>query len=117
MGAETYSWIMSTSPDDWPYQNAPAFVITSRDLPVPSGLEITLLQGDAGAITKKVKQAAKGKDVWLVGGGKTAAYFAEAGDLPQLFITTLPIFLGTGVAVLPVGHNVSVIPKVQRILQ
>lgn len=61
MGTETYSWIMSNSPDDWPYQNLPAFVITSRDLPVPPGLEITLLQGDAGAITAKVKQATKGK--------------------------------------------------------
>jgi dihydrofolate reductase len=43
MGAETYSWIMSNSVDDWPYQNVPAFVVTSRDLPVPPSLDITLL--------------------------------------------------------------------------
>ncbi|MEL3925737.1 hypothetical protein V1481_20540 [Aeromonas enteropelogenes] len=52
---------------------------------------------------------------WL--GGETAAYFAEAGELQQLFITTIPVFLGSGVAVLPVSHNLRVIPKVQRILQ
>ncbi|MNN79550.1 hypothetical protein D3C81_1962040 [compost metagenome] len=52
-----------------------------------------------------------------MGGGKTAAYFANAGELQQLFITTIPIFLGKGVAVLPVHQNVSVTPKVQRILQ
>ncbi|MNF37922.1 hypothetical protein D3C76_328670 [compost metagenome] len=117
MGAETYSWIMLNSPDDWPYQNVPAFVITIRDLPVPPGLNITLRHGDAGVIAAQAKQAAKGKDVWLVGGGKTAAYFANAGELQQLFITTIPIFLGKGVAVLPVHQNVSVTPKVQRILQ
>lgn len=117
MGAETYCWIMSNSPDDWPYQNVPTFIVTSRDLPVPPCLDITLLRGDVGAIAIKAKLAAKGKDVWLVGGGKTAAYFAEAGELQQLFITTIPVFIGTGVAVLPVSHNVSVTPKVQRILQ
>ncbi|WP_141651715.1 hypothetical protein [Pseudomonas fluorescens] len=78
---------------------------------------MTLLQGDAGAIATKARQAAKGKDVWLAGGGKTAAYFAEAGELQQLYITTIPVFIGAGVAVLPVSHNVSVTPKVQRILQ
>ncbi|EXF92902.1 deaminase [Pseudomonas fluorescens HK44] len=86
-------------------------------MPVPPGLDMTLLQGDAGAIATKARQAAKGKDVWLAGGGKTAAYFAEAGELQQLYITTIPVFIGAGVAVLPVSHNVSVTPKVQRILQ
>ncbi|MCG3472304.1 dihydrofolate reductase family protein [Xenorhabdus bovienii] len=117
MGAETYNWIMINASDDWPYQNVPAFIVTSRDLPVPAGLDITLVQGDASIIAAQTKRAAKGQNVWLVGGGKTAAYFAEAGELQQLFITTIPVFLGTGVEVLPVSHNMNVTPKVQRILQ
>jgi dihydrofolate reductase len=117
MGAETYNWIMSNAPNDWPYKSVPAFIVTSRDLPVPTGLDITLQQGDASMIAAQAKLAARSKNVWLVGGGKTAAYFAEAGELQQLFVTTIPVFLGTGVAVLPVSHNVNVVPRTQRILQ
>lgn len=117
MGADTYNWIMKNAPDDWPYENVPAFIMTHRELAIPAGLNITLVQDDAKTIAAQAKLAAGEKDVWLVGGGKTAAYFAEVGELQQLFITTIPVFLGSGVAVLPVSHNVQVIPKVQRILQ
>ncbi|CDG22379.1 conserved protein of unknown function [Xenorhabdus poinarii G6] len=117
MGRETYHWIIKNASGDWPYQNIPAFIMTSRDLPIPPGLDITLVQGEARVIAAQAKCASRGQNVWLVGGGKTAAYFAEAGELQQLFITTIPVFIGSGVEVLPVSHNVNVTPKVQRILQ
>ncbi|MCE1782210.1 dihydrofolate reductase, partial [Enterobacter hormaechei] len=63
------------------------------------------------------KKMANGKDVWLVGGGKTAAYFAEAGELQQIFLTTIPVFLGAGIEVFPVSEKVHVIPKTQRFLR
>ncbi|WBF45728.1 dihydrofolate reductase family protein [Serratia rubidaea] len=117
MGADTYHWIMTNSQNDWPYKDVPAFVVTHHDFPIPAGLNISLQHGDARTIAKRAMHAAGGKDVWLVGGGKTAAYFAEAGELHQLFITTIPVFLGAGVDVLPVTRDVKVIPKVNRLLQ
>lgn len=116
MGSQTYEWIMSNAPDDWPYQDVPAFVMSNRYLSAPANLDITFLRGDAGAIAAKARQAAKGKNVWLVGGGRTAACFANAGELQQLFITTIPTFIGTGVPVLPVGRALKVVLREQRTL-
>ncbi|MDC9581056.1 hypothetical protein PSI15_05620 [Xenorhabdus sp. PR6a] len=61
--------------------------------------------------------AAKGKDVWVIGGGKTAASFADAGELQQLFITTIQVVLGSGLPVLPVSQTVYVTPNKQRCLR
>lgn len=117
MGSDTYHWILSNAPDNWPYPDVPAFVMSSRTLSAPANLDITFVSGDAETIAAKARQAAKGKNVWLVGGGKTAACFADAGQLQQLFITTLPIFLGSGVPVLPVERSLEVVLKKQRTLQ
>ncbi|NDL00377.1 dihydrofolate reductase family protein [Photorhabdus bodei] len=117
MGAKTYEWIMTNSPDDWPYKNVPAFVLSHRALSTPEGLNITITNETVRAIAARAKKEANGKDVWLVGGGKTAAHFAEAGELQQIFLTTIPVFLGEGVEVLPVSEKVHVIPKTQRFLR
>lgn len=117
MGAETYNWLMSNSPDQWPYPDIPTFVITSRDLHIPEGANITLVTGSARAIAERARSASKERDIWLVGGGKTAAYFAESGELQQLFITTIPIFLGSGIKILPVPNQTHVTPKMQRLLK
>ncbi|MFK3818290.1 dihydrofolate reductase family protein [Pseudomonas sp. NPDC089407] len=117
MGSRTFEWILSNSPDDWPYRDVPAFVVTKRHLTLPADLDITLVSGDASAIAAKARNAAKGKSVWLVGGGQTAAGFAEAGELQQLFITTIPVFLGSGVPVLPVDRALDVVLRKQRTLQ
>ncbi|WP_350307445.1 dihydrofolate reductase family protein [Photorhabdus viridis] len=117
MGSGTYEWIMENSSDDWPYKNIPAFVLSHRTLLKPERLNITITNKAAGDIAAVAKKAANGNNVWLVGGGKTAAYFAEAGELQQVFLTTIPVFLGTGIEVLPVNEKVSVTSKTQRFLR
>ncbi|KTL61701.1 dihydrofolate reductase [Photorhabdus laumondii subsp. laumondii] len=117
MGAETYEWIMANSSDDWPYKNIPAFVLSHRALPMPEGVNITITNETAGNIAAVAKKVANGKNVWLVGGGKAAEYFAEAGELQQIFLTMIPVFLGTGIEILPVSEKVRVTPKNQRLLR
>ncbi|MCS3429588.1 dihydrofolate reductase family protein [Klebsiella sp. BIGb0407] len=116
MGAETYRWIMTHSAHHWPYSQIPAFVISSHALIIPEDLNITQITDDAGAVAERARLAAKGKDVWLVGGGKTAAWFADAGELQQLFITTIPVFLGQGIEILPVKQTISTLPHSSRVL-
>lgn len=106
LGSTTYSWIMQHAPNDWPYKNIPAFVVSSKNLDVPAELNITVIDKTPSVITSTAKNAANGKDVWLVGGGQCAAYFADAGELKQIFLTTIPVFLGSGVKVLPTKKNV-----------
>lgn len=63
MGSQTYEWIMSNAPDDRPYLDVPAFVMSNRDLSASANLDFTFLRGDAGAIAARARQAAKGKNV------------------------------------------------------
>ncbi|MDX7999385.1 dihydrofolate reductase [Xenorhabdus sp. Reich] len=117
MGAETYEWIMKNSASDWPYKDIPSFIISSRGLSIPAGINAVITQESPKSIAAKARVAAKDKNVWVVGGGKAAAYFADAGELEQLFITTIPVFLGSGVRVLPTNKNIKVIPTMQKLLQ
>ncbi|WP_447881389.1 dihydrofolate reductase family protein [Serratia fonticola] len=117
MGGKTYSWIMENAHGDWPYKDVPAFILTSQDLAIPQGTGISKVSGNANDIARRAKLAAKGKDVWVVGGGKSAAFFADAGELDQLYITTIPVFLGEGIKILPVNRSVVVTPVTSRFLQ
>lgn len=117
MGAETYSWILEHSPEAWPYADVPAFIVTHRSLSIPEGKNITLVQDTASVIAAQARTAAKGKDVWLVGGGKTAALFAEAGELQRLFITRIPVVIGSGIPLLPVSKPVNLKPVTQKVLK
>ncbi len=117
MGAETYRWIMTHSANSWPYSQIPTLVISNSPLVFPESLNITQVTGDASTVAQYARQAAKERDVWLVGGGKTAAWFADAGELQQLFITTIPVFLGKGVEILPVRQSIRAIPQSLRVLK
>lgn len=117
MGAETYRWIMTHSANSWPYSQIPALVVSNKPLVIPDDLDITQVAGDAKDIAQLARQAAEGRDVWLVGGGKTAAWFADSGELQQLFITTIPVFLGQGVEILPVKQSLRAIPHQPRVLK
>ncbi|WP_047684623.1 MULTISPECIES: dihydrofolate reductase family protein [Xenorhabdus] len=116
IGARTYEWIMKNISGHWPYQNIPSFILSSRNLSIPAEINAVVTHDSAHQIVTKAKAAAKGKDVWLIGGGKTAAFFADAGELQQLFITTVPVFLGSGIRVLPVSRSIQAIPNQQRFL-
>ena len=117
MGSQTYDWIMSNAPDDWPYQDVPAFVMSNRNRSAPANLDITFVRGDAGAIAARARQAARARmSGWSVA-AKRQPVLPTLGELQQLFITTIPTFIGTGVPVLPVDRALEVVFREQRTLQ
>jgi dihydrofolate reductase len=78
-------------------------VLTSRSLaPVP-GADIRFFQGDVAGLREQALAASGGKNVWVVGGGKVAAQFADAGLLDELLLTIVPIILGSGKQLLPIS--------------
>ena len=48
-----------------------------------------------------MRQAANGKNVWLVGGGDLVGQFHDQGLLDEIIVTVMPVFLGAGAPLLP----------------
>jgi len=108
MGSTTYEWVcghetLSDSPGKWrdAYGERPAFVFTSRDLPVPEGIDLRLVSGDVAGHLDSIRDACGGGDVWVIGGGGLAGQFLDAGALDELQVTMTPVALSAGAPLFP----------------
>lgn len=102
MGSATYEFMQRTDADSWAYGDLPVWVLTARALEPIAGANVSFVSGDVSALLGRIDASAKGKDVWIVGGGPVAAQFAAANALDELWLTLMPVVLGTGKPLLPV---------------
>jgi dihydrofolate reductase len=107
MGATTYEWILDHEFSDkdpadwnWPY-DIPCWVFTHRQLPVVPNAEIEFRSGDVAPVHEEMVQAARERNVWIVGGGDLAGQFADAGLLDEVIVMIAPVTLGAGAPLLP----------------
>ena len=103
MGSTTYEWVLAhneRSGDAWAYR-VPAWVVTSRDRPVPEETDVRFFSGDVSELHPQLVAAASGRDVWVVGGGDLAGQFADAGLLDEVITYVAPVTLGSGRPLLP----------------
>lgn len=78
MGSTTYRWLVDNQPGDWMYDQ-PTWVLTSRPGIVLDDHPVTVFTGDVAELHPQLRAAAGRRDVWVVGGGRTAAQFVAAG--------------------------------------
>ncbi|WP_312182849.1 dihydrofolate reductase family protein [Arthrobacter sp.] len=102
MGAETYDWLRAEQPDTWDYGELPCLVLTHRNLEAPPASGVRFVSGDVQPVLEQASALAEDRNVWVIGGGNTAAQFADAGLLDELWITYMPVALGSGRRLLPV---------------
>jgi dihydrofolate reductase len=98
MGSTTYEWVLEHV-DSWPYAGRPTWVLSSRELGMPDGVdegEITVTQADVAEIHDDVAAGAGDRDIWIVGGGNVASQYADAGLLDEVVVTVVPVVLGEG---------------------
>jgi dihydrofolate reductase len=97
MGSATYEFVLEHG-REWPYTCKPCWVLTSRSLAIPDGegVDVRLASCPVSAIYDEVAAAARPRDVWVVGGGNVASQFADAGLLDEVWVTVVPVVLGTG---------------------
>jgi dihydrofolate reductase len=98
MGSTTYEWVLDHV-DDWPYAGKPTWVLSTRDLGMPDGIdegEVTVAAADVAEIHDQVSEAAGESDIWVVGGGNVASQYADAGLLDEVLVTVVPVVLGEG---------------------
>ena len=107
MGSTTYEWLLdhqektdSGEPQPWPYQQ-PMWVFTTRSLPGVPGADVRFVRGDVGPVHQQMVEAARGKNIWLVGGGDLVGQFYDHGLLDELIVTVAPVTLGAGAPLLP----------------
>lgn len=107
MGSSTYQWMLRhlVQPTDrpgapWPYQQ-PTWVFSSRALPTVGGAQIQFVQGDVGPVHDRMRSAAQGRNIWLVGGGDLVGQFYDAGLLDEVIVQVGSVTLGSGKPLLP----------------
>ena len=97
MGSVTYEWVLAEL-QDWPYSGKPAWVLSSRDLPLPDGQDVDVRVVDAPVpeLFHEMVASAGERDLWVVGGGNVASQFADHGLVDQVEVTVVPVVLGSG---------------------
>jgi dihydrofolate reductase len=96
MGSRTYEWMRVHVPE-WPYGDRPSWVFTSRGELAPiEGANVRFVSGDVAPLAEEMIAAAGESPFWIVGGGKLALRFAEAGLLNEVIVTVVPVAIGSG---------------------
>jgi dihydrofolate reductase len=100
MGSATYEFVLGQLAEgsDWPYKGKPAWVLSSRELPVPEGegVDVRIASAHVRDLYEEMIAAAGEGDLWIVGGGNVASQFADEGLLDELLVTIVPVVLGEG---------------------
>ena len=107
MGSTTYQWMLDNhiregtdEAQPWPYVQ-PAWVFTSRTLPVIAGADIRFARGNVGVVHQEMAAAAGDKNIWIVGGGELVGQFHDRGLLDEIIVTIASVTLGGGAPLLP----------------
>jgi dihydrofolate reductase len=108
MGATTYEWVLDHDqlldhPEKWRayYGETPCWVFTHRTLPPVPGADIRFVQGDVRPVHQAMTQAARERNVWLVGGGELVGQFADCSLLDEVLVGIAPVTLAGGAPLLP----------------
>lgn len=107
-GANTYLWLIKNekfieNPQKWQeyYRGITTYVFTSRDLPIPEGADVRLVNGAVGEFLPEIREAAGEKNIWVLGGGELLGQFLDLDALDTLALTVAPAALSEGAALLP----------------
>lgn len=65
------------------------------------GADIRFAQGDVRPVHAAMREAAGGRNLWIVGGGDVAGQFHDAGLLDELIVQVASVTLGAGKPLLP----------------
>ncbi|MDP9239347.1 MAG: dihydrofolate reductase family protein [Actinomycetota bacterium] len=104
MGSRTYEFILGLG-EAWPYGDRPTWVFSRRRLPRIDGADLRFATGEVGREVSGMREAADGRNIWVVGGGDLAAQFVADDLLDELWLGLAPVVLGSGTPVLPVRRD------------
>ena len=89
----------------WPWEGKHVYVLTSRPLPARVPDDVVASEGGAAGLLKQLRSAQLPGDVHLLGGPRTLRAFHQIGGIDRLEFLVLPILLGEGVPLFPLGAS------------
>lgn len=98
MGRHTYEPALGAP--SWPWPGKKVFVLTSGSVDVPADQDVTVC-----ADVAEVLAALPGGDAQLLGGPGAIAAFHRAGAIDRFEIVLLPLLLGKGKPLFPLGDD------------
>ncbi|MEA5389956.1 dihydrofolate reductase family protein [Cyanobium gracile UHCC 0139] len=107
MGSATYQWLVdhyikagTSEEKPWRFEQ-PTWIFTSRKLTSVRNADLCFVEGAVAPVHRQMVAAAKGKNIWIAGGGELAGQFIDAGLLDELIIQVASVTLGQGRPLLP----------------
>jgi dihydrofolate reductase len=76
------------------------YVMTHRPETNLPGLEF--VSENVGSFAKRLRKQ-KGKNIWMMGGGKVIASFLDAGQIDEMMIFVIPTLIGEGIPLIAPG--------------
>lgn len=102
MGRTTYEQVINElSPGIWVYEGKKCYVATTKKY--ESDNRVEYISEDITGFIKSLKNQ-KGKDIWIVGGGKLIDKFIKQDMIDKYIITIIPTILGDGIPLF-IGEN------------
>lgn len=111
-GNTTYKQIISWG-IDFPYADKKNFVFT-KDQNLKNTKYVNFVSTNHIEFTKELKNQ-KGKDIWLLGGGKINTLFLNNGLIDEIYVFVMPVILSDGIEIfesLPKETNLKLINTV-----
>lgn len=111
MGSSAYRWVLEhegvTDASRWreTQGDLPHWVFSTGSPWTPRDASVQVVEGPVFDHHASIAESAAGRDVWVVGGGRIASQFADAGLLDAVRLGIAPVALGRGVPVLPVTRG------------
>ncbi|MGK5741237.1 dihydrofolate reductase family protein [Micromonospora sp. URMC 103] len=99
MGARSYEFVCRQD-TPWLYADRPTWVFTHRALRRHPGADLRFTDEAVTDVHPRLVEAAKGKNVWVLGGPTLATQFVEADLVDELHIGVAPVLVGSGTRLL-----------------
>jgi dihydrofolate reductase len=87
---------------NWPWPGKRIYVLTSRPLTAPEGVDVVACDGPTTALVR-LKESGLTGDVHLLGGPSAIRAMYEIGAIDRLEILVLPLLFGTGTPLFPLS--------------
>ncbi len=108
LGRKTYDWAINywarQGKTEGQFDTTVKHYVFSRNPPARPAAGVEFVTEPVQPFAQRLR-AAPGKHIWMMGGGDLIASFLDAGELDELDIHVIPVFIGEGIPLVAPRHR------------